>query len=78
MTRYTVFSREQHEYNTDPQRRCYDGCHFSSEWRWSEWAPLYTLPTLEEAQESVESWRQLAKSAKPRRLEYKFEAERPE
>lgn len=28
------------EYNTDPQRRCYDGCHFSSEWRWTAWATL--------------------------------------
>jgi hypothetical protein len=26
--------------NTDPQRRCYDGCHFSSELRWTEWESL--------------------------------------
>lgn len=23
--------------NTDPQRRCYNGCHFSSRIDWSEW-----------------------------------------
>lgn len=71
--KYTVYSREQFEVNTDPQRRCYYGCHFSSEWRWSAWAPLYNLKTEEEAQESVASWQELAKSAKPRRLEYKYE-----
>jgi hypothetical protein len=26
--------------NTDPQRRCYDGCHYSSEWRWTGWECL--------------------------------------
>lgn len=26
--------------NTDPQRRCYNGCHFSSEWQWTNWARL--------------------------------------
>jgi hypothetical protein len=71
-TRHTVYSREQHEYNTDPQRRCYYGCHAKSEWRWTLWRPLYTLPTLEEAQESVEGWRHLALTAKPRRLEYMY------
>ena len=68
--KYTVYSREQHEVNTDPQRRCYNGCHASSEWQWTPWAPLYDLPSAQEAQESVESWRALAKSS-GRRLEYR-------
>jgi hypothetical protein len=31
--------------NTDPQRRCYNGCHFSSELRWTPWETLeYEIP----------------------------------
>lgn len=69
---FLVQSREQFEYNTDPQRRCYDGCHASSEWRWSEWSTLYSLKTEEEAAASVESWRQLNGNLKTRRLEYRY------
>jgi hypothetical protein len=71
MTAHTVYSRELIEVNTDPQRRCYYGVHAKSENVWTHWAPLYDLRTAEEAQESVESWRALAKSARPRVLEYK-------
>lgn len=71
---YLVQSREQHEHNTDPQRRCYNGCHFRSEWRWTEWRTLSVRPTLEEAEVSAEMWRQLAKSS-GRRLEYRVVAE---
>jgi hypothetical protein len=69
---YTVQSREQFEHNTDPQRRCYDGCHFSSEWRWTEWRDLGSYATMEEAEESARDWRDYAaKYSKPRRLEYR-------
>lgn len=66
-----VQSREQLEYNTDPLRRCYNGCHFSSEWRWTEWRTLYELPASE-AEQSLANWRYLATTAKPRRLEYRL------
>lgn len=56
---FDVQSREKFEHNTDPQRRCYDGCHFSSEWRWSDWHPLYTVETKREADESLASWRSI-------------------
>lgn len=69
---FAVQSREQREYNTDPQRRCYNGCHFSSEWRWTEWRTLYDVRTREEAEESVANWRALALTAKPRVLEYRY------
>lgn len=26
--------------NTDPQRRCYDGCNFSEEVNWTPWADV--------------------------------------
>ena len=37
--------------NTDPQRRCYNGCHFSSRVDWSEWEPWFMdYPTVEDAE----------------------------
>lgn len=39
-TTFIIQSRRQIEVNTDPQRRCYDGCHFSSELVWTEWEDL--------------------------------------
>lgn len=64
-----IQSREQFEVNTDPQRRCYDGCHARSEWRWSEWRDLYTVKTQEEAEESLKSWRSIPMGA--RRVEFR-------
>lgn len=29
-----LYTRRRIEVNTDPQRRCYNGCHASSELRW--------------------------------------------
>jgi hypothetical protein len=60
--RYIVHSREKFEYNTDPQRRCYNGCYFASEWRWGPWNALGMRGlTLEEANESVESWKKIGR-----------------
>lgn len=59
--RYLIQSREKFEHNTDPQRRCYDGCHFSSEWRWSEWATLGSVGTELEADESVARWKAIGR-----------------
>lgn len=38
--RYVIYFRVQAEVNTDPERRCYNGCHASSEMQWTAWAPL--------------------------------------
>lgn len=35
-----LYQRKLIEINTDPQRRCYDGCHFSSEIVWTAWGAL--------------------------------------
>jgi hypothetical protein len=58
---YTVYSREKHEHNTDPQRRCYEGAHFSSEWRWGPWKELSSPMPKKEADESVERWRSIGR-----------------
>ena len=36
--------------NTDPQRRCYNGCHFSSRTDWNEWEHWMDYPTTEHAE----------------------------
>jgi hypothetical protein len=50
--------RQQHEVNTDPQRRCYNGCHFSSELQWSSFELLQTV-TPENSEERLTFWREL-------------------
>jgi hypothetical protein len=72
--RYRIYGRKQVEVNTDPQRRCYNGCHFSSEWIWTDWYNLGSTNTQEEAEDSVASW----KRTNPKRHEYKFNLETSE
>jgi hypothetical protein len=52
-TRFTLITRKQVEVNTDPQRRCYNGCHFSSEMVWTQWVDLGNPATEEEGNESI-------------------------
>lgn len=49
--------------NTDPQRRCYDGHHFSSELRWTEWDDLEEGLAEEHVEARLEFWRGLSKIA---------------
>ena len=39
----TIEHRKRILVNTDPQRRCYNGCHFSSELIWTEWETLESV-----------------------------------
>ena len=57
MSEFAVFSRKKVTINTDPQRRCYDGCNFSEKTVWSEWKHIVDLPTREEAEESARTYR---------------------
>lgn len=68
---YLIQSREQYEYNTDPQSRYYDGCHVKSGGVWSVWRTLGSVKTENEAQESVDSWAKLTKNC-GRRFEYRW------
>lgn len=43
MTSQIIRMRRRIEVNTDPQRRSHDGCHFSSELRWTNWENLDTI-----------------------------------
>jgi hypothetical protein len=53
-----IESRSIREVNTDPQRRCYNGCHFSSELVWSQWEDL-DITTGEKAEDRLAFWRDL-------------------
>lgn len=53
-----IYNRKKVTVNTDPQRRCYDGCHFSSEEVWTEWK-LFEPVTEESAERRLAFWRGL-------------------
>lgn len=48
-----VWCRKQITINTDPQRRCYDGCNFSEETVWTEWYEVAAYKYLEDAKNAV-------------------------
>ncbi len=56
---FTLRMRRLNEVNTDPQRRCYDGCHFSSNWQWTGWGELeFNLPA-DKIERRLKFWREL-------------------
>lgn len=52
-TPVSVYFRKPVTINTDPQRRCYNGCNFSEETTWMEWTLLGPYSSREIAQESI-------------------------
>lgn len=56
---YTIWVRSKIVVNPDPQRRCYDGCHFSSESVWTGWSSVYSTEDLADARSSVETYRSI-------------------
>lgn len=59
MSCYTIEYRRQVEVNTDPQRRCYNGCHARSELRWTKWEPLNSGVPAEGVERKLAFWRDL-------------------
>lgn len=45
---FTLWFRSHIEVNTDPQRRCYDGCHARSEMQWTGWGEIITYRMCED------------------------------
>lgn len=58
MTQQTLYTRARVLVNTDPQRRCYNGCHFSSELQWTAWAVLDSFPA-DQAAAKLQFWQEL-------------------
>jgi len=75
---YAILRRKQVEVNTDPQRRCYNGCHASSEMQWTEWEELDLPTSLEKAYVRLEFWTDLndyAVSQRGQSAKYEFKIE---
>lgn len=60
---YTIEHRKQILVNTDPQRRCYNGAHFSSELQWTQWGWLELNVKPEKLERRLEFWRELSEYA---------------
>lgn len=58
-TTYRILMRNRRLVNTDPQRRCYDGCHFSSELVWMPWEILESEVPEEKIEGKLKFWRDL-------------------
>jgi hypothetical protein len=54
----TLQHRNRQLVNTDPQRRCYNGCHFSSELVWTAWETLEYLQP-EQVERRLKFWQEL-------------------
>ena len=59
INKYYILYRSRQLINTDPQRRCYDGCHISSKLVWSGWDVLDISTTKEKADIRLKFWTEL-------------------
>lgn len=81
MTNTVILVRKRIEINTDPQRRCYNGCHFSSALVWTEWAVIERSEWLRPGAnmaDRLKFWRELndyavSQRGESARAEYKLE-----
>lgn len=55
----TLFTRLRILVNTDPQRRCYNGVHASSEWQWTDWSELEPCVAPEKEAARLKFWQEL-------------------
>jgi hypothetical protein len=68
-TKYQLQVRKQIVINTDPQRRCYDGCNFSEETVWTAWGEVCTYRLRETAEDSAQCFKQINPSREYRVVE---------
>lgn len=55
----TIEMRRQIEFNNDPQRRCYNGCHFSTAFRWTPWESVNSGVPDHKVEDKLKFWREL-------------------
>lgn len=55
---HQIYFRHKTLINTDPQRRCYNGHHFSSKVVWTAWKPLETIAS-DRVEIRLKFWREL-------------------
>jgi hypothetical protein len=56
---FTLRKRARVLVNTDPQRRCYNGCHFSSELQWTPWVTFDSCVPADKVESQLKFWREL-------------------
>jgi hypothetical protein len=56
---YNIEVRRHVEVNTDPQRRCYNGCHASSEIQVTSWEVLVSAVEDNAVESKLKFWREL-------------------
>lgn len=56
---HTIRMRRLIEVNTDPQRRCYNGCHAKSELHWTDWETLNSNVIADKVEDKLKFWRDL-------------------
>ena len=56
---YTLHIRRGILVNTDPQRRCYNGCYFSYEYQWTRWESLESGLPAEKVERKLKFWTEL-------------------
>lgn len=71
---FKIMRRRRYEVNTDPLRRCYNGCHFSSELVWGPWESLDLGVPPEKVEDKLKFWRELNDDA----IKYRGESARCE
>jgi hypothetical protein len=57
--KYNIICRSRKLINTDPQRRCYNGCHYSTKLIWTKWELLDSTITSEKAELRIKFWAEL-------------------
>lgn len=81
MKMFSIMTRHKILINTDPQRRCYNGCHFSSELVWSEWDLLQCNIPEGKTEDRLKFWRELndyavSQRGESARAEFKLEEQK--
>lgn len=56
---FLIMMSKHIEINNDPQRRCYDGCHFSTEIFQTPWEVLDRASSREKAEQRLKFWVEL-------------------
>ena len=59
MSLHTIYTRQKTLVNTDPQRRCYNGCYFSYEYQWTRWESLESGLPAEKVERKLKFWTEL-------------------
>ena len=56
---HTIKTRHRVVVNTDPQRRCYNGCNFSEELQWTDWEVLESEIPADKIEGRLKFWKEL-------------------